>query len=94
MKLRILSHCQSDEISFAAESELNTTSAPVERALNDIRVLLNASGPVSSVDRFHTLLRAYLKALCEGSSININPDASTTELIKSLRHALTISDGI
>jgi Abortive infection C-terminus len=45
------------------------TSAVVERAINDAERLLNTEGATSAVDRLHTALHGYLRAVCEDASI-------------------------
>ena len=57
----------------------------VERALRDAQQLLRASGAVSAVDRVHTALHAYLRALCDEIGIPCQSDASLTELFKRYR---------
>ena len=65
---------------------LQTKSIAVSRALSDFEVLTNSKGgPVSSVDRIHTALHGYLKAVCDEASISYRLDADITELFKLIR---------
>jgi hypothetical protein len=61
------------------------TAAGVEQALRDAQHLLQTSGAVSAVDRVHTALHGYLKALCDEASIGYSSDAGITNLFKRLR---------
>jgi len=60
-------------------------SAAVERALRDAELLLQSSGAVSAVDRAHTALHGYLRALCDEVGIDYASDAGMTDLFKRLR---------
>lgn len=62
-------------------------SAPdvVARALLDADTLLRTSGPISCVDRLHTALHGYFRALCERSSLGPHDAASLPTLFKLLR---------
>jgi hypothetical protein len=57
----------------------------VKRALSDAENLLRNSGPVSAVDRVHTALHGYLRAVCEQVGVADATDASITALFKLLR---------
>jgi hypothetical protein len=66
--------------------QLEITSTTVERALSDFEALArSAGGAVSGVDRIHTALHAYLKAVCSAQGIPHNSDAKITELFKLIR---------
>jgi hypothetical protein len=45
------------------------TSAVVERAIADAERLLNTEGATSAVDRLHTVLHGYLRAVCDSENI-------------------------
>lgn len=61
------------------------TSSTVERAIRDAETLIRESGATSGVDRIHTLLHGYLKAVCHDHGIAHDGDASMTVLFKRLR---------
>lgn len=60
-------------------------SAVVERAVGDVEILLQTSGAVSGVDRIHTALYGYLRAVCDIENISYSKDDSMTKLFKLLR---------
>ena len=64
-----------------------SASEVVERALADADNLLHTSGPISCVDRLHTALHGYLRALCNETNITVQEGASVTALFKQLRAA-------
>src|SRR5919204_5090381 len=64
---------------------LQVTSDIVERALADAERLLTTSGPTSAVDRVHTALHGFVRAVCAHANISGAADASLTELFKLLR---------
>lgn len=68
-----------------APPSLQITSEIVERALADAERLLTTSGPVSAVDRVHTAVHGYVRAVCTRAGISADADASLTELFKLLR---------
>jgi hypothetical protein len=57
----------------------------VRQALDDAEILIAASGPASAVDRVHTALHGYLRAVCLGAGIEADGDATATRLFKLLR---------
>lgn len=61
------------------------TSAVVERAISDAETLLRNSGATSGVDRIHTALHGYLRAVCDESGITYGQESSLTELFRLLR---------
>jgi hypothetical protein len=61
------------------------TSEAVERALADAEHLIRSRGPSSAVDRVHTALHGYLRAVLERSGVVFPQDASITALFKLLR---------
>lgn len=62
-----------------------SASEVVERALADADNLLHTSGPISCVDRLHTALHGYLRALCAEAGITGPEGAPITALFKQLR---------
>lgn len=64
---------------------LAITSDSVERALVDAQQLILSQGAVSGVDRAHTALHGYLRAVCVQAGIPAGPDAGITELFKLLQ---------
>lgn len=61
------------------------TSEVVERAIRDAKTLIERNGATSGVDRIHTALHGYLKAVCKKENITVSDDPSLTELFKQLR---------
>lgn len=64
---------------------LQITSDAVERALRDAEQLIHTQGAVSGLDRVHTALQGFFRAVCAKQSITIPRDASITALFKLLR---------
>lgn len=50
-----------------------------------MEALIHTSGAVSGVDRVHTALHGYLRAVCEKENISYSRDDSMTRLFKLLR---------
>lgn len=65
--------------------DLGITSDVVRRAISDAESLLRDGGPTSAVDRVHTVLHGYLKAVCNDASIQYIDNASILDLFKRLR---------
>lgn len=65
--------------------ELAITSNVVERAISDTEMLIKSSGATSGVDRIHTALHGYLKAVCDEESIYYSEDPGITHLFKLIR---------
>lgn len=61
------------------------TTAVVAEAIRDAETLLDAGRPTSAVDRVHTSLHGYLKAICDTANIPYENDASLTRLFKRIR---------
>ncbi len=61
------------------------TSEVVQRALRDAEELIKTSGATSGVDRAHTALHGYLRAVCKAASIPTGEDAAMPELLKAIR---------
>lgn len=68
-----------------ATPSLATTSEVVDRAIQDAETLIKECGATSGVDRIHTALHGYLRAVCEKEGISVPADVSVTELFKRLR---------
>ncbi len=73
--------------SLIKSPDLKTTSAIVERAISDIEILLQNNGAVSGVDRIHTALHGYLRAVCDREKIIYGKDDSMAKLFKLLRQS-------
>ena len=65
--------------------DLKINSAIVERAIGDVEALIQTSDAVSGVDRIHTTLHGYLRAVCDVENIVYSKDDSMTKLFKLLR---------
>jgi hypothetical protein len=61
------------------------TSDVLTRALADANTLIQSAGPTHAVDRVHTALHAYLKAVCHAQGLETSPGATITNLFKLLR---------
>ncbi len=64
---------------------LKITSDVVERSIADAEALLNATGATSGVDRIHTSMHGYLRAVCRASAIPFDEQATITQLYRLLR---------
>ena len=53
-------------------------------ALADAQVLLDTRGPTSAVDRVHTGLHGFLKAICADVSLSFDVDSTPNQLLKLL----------
>lgn len=82
--LELATRCDDSE----AVSNINpkVSSDVLQRALSDAATLIGSDGgPTSAVDRVHTALHAYLKAVCRIEKLDIPADANITQLFKLLR---------
>lgn len=61
------------------------TSEAVDRALADAEHLIRSRGPSSAVDRVHTALHGYLRAILERGKVELPKDPSITKLFALLR---------
>ena len=68
-----------------AQPSPTITSGLVERALQDAETLLISQGPVSAVDRAHTAIHAYVKAICHRDCIVLGHDMSLTQTFAEMR---------
>ena len=73
--VRIINRLEGGPVVPAVSSDV------VKRALADAENLLRNSGPVSAVDRVHTALHGYLRAVCDRDGIAYAADASITALL-------------
>jgi len=62
--------------------DLHITSEIVERALADAEQLLHSSGATSGVDRAHTALHGYLRAIAKAASLPVPENVSSPALLK------------
>lgn len=65
--------------------ELAVKNETVERAIQDAAVLIRERGNTSGVDRVHTALHGYLRALCAKHGIPAEENADAARLLKLLR---------
>lgn len=68
-----------------SNSTLAITSDVVARAISDAETLIQNGGATSGVDRIHTAMHGFLKALCDGQGISYEEGTSLTGLLKLLR---------
>ena len=65
---------------------IDTSQNPSMReAIKDAQLLVDKSGAPNAVDRFHTLLQAYLQEQCTKANIPYDPEASINILLKLLK---------
>lgn len=65
--------------------ELAVRNETVERAIQDAAVLIREQGNTSGVDRVHTALHGYLRALCAKHGVAAEDNADAARLLKLLR---------
>lgn len=80
-KFRIERHA----VQLVPASRSNVSSAALDAALSDAEFLLRTAGATRAVDRMHTALSYYLRAVAVECSIPLEKDASLTESFKVLR---------
>ena len=68
-----------------ATPEPKITTVVIERAISDMEALIQTNDAVSGVDRVHTALHGYLRAVCASESIPYSIDDSMSRLFKLLR---------
>lgn len=61
------------------------TSAVVERAIADTETLITTQGATSGVDRIHTTLHGYLKAVCDDVGIIYTRETTMNGLFRMIR---------
>lgn len=75
-----------DDSEAVAGINPKVSSDVLQRALLDAATLVvSDGGPTSAVDRIHTALHAYLKAICQSEDIDAPEGATITQLFKALR---------
>lgn len=62
--------------------DIQVTSFAVQQALKDAELLIEKHGPVSAVDRMHTAMHGYMKALCAALPVQPLEDATIYALFK------------
>jgi len=62
------------------------TSAVVERAIDDAERLLEKTGATSAVDRLHTVLHGYLRAVCDDAGITYSKNTMMSGLFSLMRN--------
>lgn len=65
--------------------ELKISSEMVDQAIGDAEVLINSRGPISGVDRIHTVLHGYLRVICAQENITYGKEDKIGKLFKLLR---------
>jgi hypothetical protein len=78
--------------------ELATASDTLKQALFDAQILFEKSGPASAIDRMHTALHDYLRAVCDDGKITYTPDSNIPGLFGLIRRehprfSVTVSHG-
>lgn len=81
--LELATRC-ADGLSVQSSSPVITSNV-LKRALADANTLIQSAGPTHAVDRVHTALHAYLKAVCHAQGLETPPSATITNLFKLLR---------
>lgn len=86
-------HSELQNLATEIESEaliqrlgLRESSEVVHRALKDVQVFIEQGQYSSSVDRVHTALHGYLRALCRDHNIETKED-TITSLFKQIRNS-------
>jgi hypothetical protein len=70
-----------------ASPEPSITSEVVDRAISDAEALIKSTGATSGVDRIHTALHGYLRAVCHDVSIPYDGQATLNQLFRLLRNS-------
>lgn len=82
--LDLASRC--DDSEAVAGINPKVSSDVLQRALSDAATLVGSDGgPISAVDRIHTALHAYLKAVCRSENLEYPEGATITQLFKVVR---------
>lgn len=77
----------SEEVQSVTVPALKITSETVDRALSDAETLIRANGASSGLDRVHTALHGYLRAICNDAHINFASDSDITRLFQLIRQS-------
>jgi len=73
-----------DTLADVPDPNFDTASDVVNRAFNDIAVLISTQGPISCIDRYHTMLHGYMKEICRKAGIEFRDSADVVALYKRL----------
>ncbi|RYZ83789.1 MAG: hypothetical protein EOP04_19275 [Proteobacteria bacterium] len=73
------------ESAAVGSPSLDVSSAVVERAIADAEILLRDNGATSGVDRVHTTIHGYLKAICTAEGITYAGEPSMPVLLRLIR---------
>ncbi|HEU5075511.1 MAG TPA: abortive infection family protein [Polyangiaceae bacterium] len=68
--------------------DLSIQSAAVDEAIRDAATLIRDRGNTSGIDRVHTALHGYLKALCRHHGVVVDENADAARLLKALRQSV------
>lgn len=77
-----VSMAEDESVPAVSQPTLRTTSNVVHAALSDAEHLIHARGVLNGLDRVHTALHGYLRAVASDKAIQVPPDASITQLFK------------
>jgi hypothetical protein len=72
-------------VAGVATPTLATTSEVVERALADAEHLLKTTGATSGVDRLHTAIHGYMRAVCDREGTSYTQEATINGLFNLIR---------
>lgn len=61
------------------------SSEVVDRAIKDAEALIQSSGASSGVDRIHTALHGYLRAVCDESNLSYTSNATMNQMYRVIR---------
>jgi AbiJ N-terminal domain 5/Abortive infection C-terminus len=78
---------QADAYGMIVPEVMPAGSEAAAAALADAQILLEARGPSSAVDRVHTGMHGFLKAVCGEAGIQFEDDATPNQLLKLLLDA-------
>lgn len=67
--------------------DVSSASQAVDLAIQDADALIRERGNTSGVDRVHTALHGYLKALCTEAGLDVDKSADVGRVFKELRQA-------
>lgn len=73
-----------DSLSDVPDPNFDAASDVVNQAFNDIAVLISAQGPISCIDRYHTMLHGYMKEICRKVGIEFREGADVVALYKRI----------
>lgn len=73
-----------DTMADVPDPAFDAASDVVNRAFNDIAVLIGTQGPISCIDRYHTMLHGYMKEVCRKAGIEFRDSADVVALYKRI----------